>query len=126
MQRLSMLTATSILVLLILTMSTGAVSADNQHKGELRTVELVAKEFTFEPSKVEVEPGSQVQIKLMNKGNLSHNLHIKGKGGKTETLQTGKSDSIVVTAPESGELAFFCNVPGHKQAGMKGEIAVKE
>lgn len=126
MKRLSMLTSASILLLVVLTLSTGAFAADPNQQGELRTVELVAKEFTFEPSTVQVEPGSRVRIKLVNKGNLSHNLQIKGNGGKTETLQTGNSDTMVVKAPESGELAFFCNVTGHKQAGMKGEITVQE
>lgn len=126
MKRLSMLTSASTLLLVVLALSAGTTSANSQQQGELKTVELVAKEFTFEPSKVQVEPDSRVRIKLVNKGNLSHNLHIKGNGGKTKTLQTGKSDTIVVTAPDSGKLAFFCNVPGHKQAGMRGEIAVQK
>ncbi|WP_018405419.1 cupredoxin domain-containing protein [Marinobacter gelidimuriae] len=125
MKRFRMLPSASILIFFVLAMSTGAVSADQQRQGDLRTVEVVAKEFAFEPSKIEVAPGSQVKIKLVNKGNLSHNLHTKGKGGKTETLQTGNSDTIIVTAPESGELEFFCNVTGHKQAGMKGALVAK-
>lgn len=125
MKRFRMLPAASILIFFVLAMSTGAASADQQSQGDLRTVEVVAKEFAFEPSKIQVAPGSRVKIKLVNKGNLSHNLHIKGKGGKTETLQTGNSDTIIVTAPESGELEFFCNVTGHKQAGMKGALVAK-
>jgi len=107
------------LTALMMTSSQGALAADTS------VVEVVATEFGFSPSKVEVAAGSRVKIKLVNEGSLSHNLHIAEKGGATETIQTGKTDSIIVTAPESGKLGFFCNVPGHKQAGMKGALVVR-
>lgn len=88
-------------------------------------VEVVATEFGFEPSEIQVAPGSQVRVTLINNGVLSHNLHIAGKPVKSETLQNGQKDTIMVEAPTSGKLEFFCNVPGHKEAGMKGNIVVE-
>ncbi|MCR8914128.1 hypothetical protein FDP08_13385 [Marinobacter panjinensis] len=102
--------------------SPGTVSAHQHQSGDTRTIEVVAKEFAFEPARIEVAPGSRVEIKLVNEGSLSHNLHIAGEGMTTETIQTGHTDVLTVTAPENGKLAFFCKVPGHKQAGMAGEI----
>ena len=115
----------AVLAVCTLAMSPGLVSAEHHEAGDARTVEVVAKEFTFEPSKIEVAPGSRLEIKLVNTGNLSHNLHIAGKGMKTETIQGGSSDSVTVTAPENGTLKFFCNVPGHEQAGMTGAIVAR-
>ncbi|MDK8462351.1 cupredoxin domain-containing protein [Marinobacter sp. SS13-12] len=117
-----MFSYSALLVACALAASPGVVSAHQHKDGDTRTVEVVAKEFTFEPSRIEVAPGSRVEIKLINEGNLSHNLHIAGEGMKTETIQTGHTDNLTVTAPENGKLKFFCNVPGHKQAGMTGEI----
>ncbi|MDF0751532.1 cupredoxin domain-containing protein [Marinobacter sp. 71-i] len=122
MKLFGMFPCSALLMACVLAASPGAVSAHQHKDGDTRTVEVVAKEFTFEPSRIEVAPGSRVEIKLVNEGNLSHNLHIAGEGMKTETIQTGHTDTVTVTAPENGKLEFFCNVPGHKQAGMRGKI----
>ena len=95
-----------------------AMSAD-------RTIEIEATEFAFEPATIEVEQGETVQLKLINSGNLSHNLHMRGADTRTETIQTGSSDSIEFTATEDGTVHFFCNVPGHEQAGMTGRLKVE-
>ncbi len=93
--------------------------------GDVRTVEITATEFAFEPSKIDVEQGETVRLKLVNQGNLSHNLHLHGVDTKTETVQGGASDTVEFTATEAGTVRFFCNVPGHKEAGMKGRMVVE-
>ena len=93
--------------------------------GEVRTIEIEATEFAFEPSRIQVEQGEKVRLKLVNQGNISHNLHLHGADVKTETIQAGNSDTVQFTANESGTVQFFCNVPGHKEAGMKGEMVVE-
>lgn len=114
-------TGVSILVALSLA---GVASITNAASHQPETIEVVATEFAFEPSEITVTPGAEIRIRLINDGSLSHNLHIDGEGIKTETLQTGSADTITVTAPEDGKLHFFCNVPGHKQAGMTGRVTV--
>lgn len=90
--------------------------------GHGRTVKITATEFSFEPASIKAQAGEMLRIKLVNRGALSHNLQIKGAGIQTETLQSGSSDTIEFTIPEDGTVRFFCNVPGHKQAGMTGKI----
>ncbi|MBA1145976.1 cupredoxin domain-containing protein [Ectothiorhodospiraceae bacterium WFHF3C12] len=85
-------------------------------------VKVTAKEFGFEPSSIKAEAGETLRIKLVNDGALSHNLHIRGTGIKTKTIQAGGTDTVEFTVPEDGNVRFFCNVPGHKQAGMTGRI----
>jgi len=94
---------------------------------DVRTIELVAEEFSFTPAEVTVEPGETVRMKLVNEGRISHNLVISGDGlkGRTQTIQSGKTDSFTITASETGTITFFCDVPGHKQAGMTGELVVQ-
>ncbi len=93
--------------------------------GDVRTVEVTAQEFEFTPSTIKVEPGETVRLKLVNQGNMSHNLHLRNTDAKTATIQSGKSDTLEVTAPDNGELGFFCAIPGHEKAGMKGSIVVQ-
>ncbi len=93
--------------------------------GDVRTIEVTAKEFKFTPATVEVEPGQTVRLKLVNEGKMSHNLHLREQDRKTETIQAGKTDALELTAPQDGELGFFCAIPGHESAGMKGTIVVQ-
>lgn len=93
---------------------------------ETKVVTLEATEFAFEPQRIEAEPGQTLRIRLVNQGAVSHNLHIADAKVGSETIQTDGSDTFEFTAPESGEVRFFCNVPGHEQAGMTGTIVVTE
>ena len=97
----------------------------NAQAEDIETVKVVAKEFEFQPATIEMEAGETVRLKLVNKGQLSHNLHLRGVSTNTETIQAGNSDTVRVTASENGTLEFYCDVPGHKQAGMTGKIIAK-
>jgi len=44
---------------------------------------------------------------------------------RTETIQAGSNDSVEFTATEDGTVHFFCDVPGHEQAGMTGRLKVE-
>lgn len=92
---------------------------------ETETVKVVAKEFEFQPATIEMEKGETVRLKLVNQGQLSHNLHMRGIETNTGTIQAGNTDTIRVTASENGTLEFYCDVPGHEQAGMTGKILVE-
>jgi len=88
------------------------------------TVTIVAKEFAFEPSRVKIELGQTVKIRLENEGVLAHNLTLEDAVKRTETIQRGKKDAFVFTAEEPGEYRFHCAVPGHREAGMSGVLVV--
>jgi len=101
-----------------------AVLAGPATAEDVRTVEVEAKEFAFEPSTIEAQAGERLRIELVNQGSLSHNLHIEGDGN-TQTIQSDKTAAVTFTVPEDGPVKFFCNVPGHKQAGMTGQVVVE-
>lgn len=92
---------------------------------DVLTVEIRATEFSFEPAEIDVDKGETVRLRLVNAGSLSHNVHLEGAPVKTETVQSGASDTVQFTAEKGGTIQFFCNVPGHKQAGMTGQIAIE-
>lgn len=99
--------------------------AANVQAADIETVKVVAKEFEFQPATIEMEAGETVRLKLVNKGQLSHNLHLRGISTNTETIQAGNTDTVRVTASENGTLEFYCAVPGHEQAGMTGKIVTE-
>jgi uncharacterized cupredoxin-like copper-binding protein len=87
-------------------------------------ITVVAKEFKFSPGAIQVKKGQHVTIVFKNEGRLSHNLTIPDLGLHTSTIQSGAQATIEFTAKQTGTHAFWCAVPGHKQAGMIGKVDV--
>ena len=94
--------------------------------GDPVTVTVQAKQgFKFEPSNVEVPEGAEVHLTFENTGLMGHNLKVPELDAGTQTIAADKSETITFTADSSGSYQFICDVPGHKEAGMKGTIRVK-
>ncbi len=73
-------------------------------------------------SKTASASSGALDIKFDNTSGVPHNLVIDGKG-KTPTIPKGSADFKVTLAP--GKYTYYCSVPGHRQAGMVGELTVK-
>jgi len=75
------------------------------------------------PGNIEVEPGQVVKLNVVNNGSVRHDLKLEGETG-TDMLDPGESGTIEI-GPFDGPALMWCTIPGHKQAGMVLEIAVK-
>lgn len=72
-----------------------------------------------------VQPGDTVEITLVNGDGVTHDLvlpdsqvasgHVSEKAAKVK---------VVFKAAESGIFAYYCSLPGHRQAGMEGKLIV--
>lgn len=92
-------------------------------------ITLEATEFKFKPNKLEIPVDTEVEIALMNAGVVSHNLLIVKDGEKTPnpkipSVQKDEKGKMTIKFNETGNYTFYCDVPGHKQAGMTGKIRV--
>jgi uncharacterized cupredoxin-like copper-binding protein len=69
----------------------------------------------------------KVTVNFTNPQQLSHDVAIEDASGKevgaTEVIGEGSDSTEVDLKP--GEYTFFCSVPGHREAGMEGELTVK-
>jgi len=83
-----------------------------------------AHEFSFKPNMLKAKKGQSVCVVLENDGVMAHNLNLQGLGLKTRTIQPGKTDAFSFSPAKPGEYLFFCAVPGHRNAGMKGNLTV--
>ena len=71
-------------------------------------------------------PPGQLEIDSPNESSVDHNIALEG-GGVNETgpvVKNGGVSTINVDV-QAGEYTFFCSVPGHREAGMEGKLAVK-
>ena len=83
-------------------------------------------EWSFHPSEITVRKGEEVTIIFKHAGKIAHNFEIGEFGVRTATILLGKTDEITFTPTKTGTFPFWCAVPGHRDAGMKGKLIVKE
>lgn len=66
-----------------------------------------------------------VTIVMKNISILPHDIAIKGHGVHANGKLVSKGGTSTVTAKlKPGRYEFYCTVPGHEQAGMKGTLTV--
>ena len=66
-----------------------------------------------------------VVIVMKNVSILPHDVAIKGRGVNAKGKVVGKGGTSTVTAKlKAGKYEFYCTVPGHEAAGMKGTLTI--
>jgi nitrite reductase (NO-forming) len=71
------------------------------------------------------EPGDVVEITLINGDKIEHDLAIDELAVHSDSVQDLDSQSIVTfKVEEEAEYAYYCTIPGHRQAGMVGVLRV--
>jgi nitrite reductase (NO-forming) len=70
-------------------------------------------------------PGDVVEITMVNGDGVTHDLALYDFGVSTGEISTlGARATVRFTVTKDGEYAYFCTVPGHRQAGMEGKLVV--
>jgi uncharacterized cupredoxin-like copper-binding protein len=145
MQRVVLLTLTTILFVLTLAGCGGGDEQAAQEREEettatkeqettaaettepIEVIEVVETEYALDPADITLEqPGTYV-FRAVNVGNATHALEIEGQGieEETENLQPGESTELTV-ALEPGTYEIYCPVSNHRELGMDGSVTVLE
>ena len=85
------------------------------------TISIEAFDLGFRPQSVAVPAPGTYDVTFSNTGAMLHDVTFAD--GTTLSAAGGETATGTVTVPEGG-LAFICSIPGHGDAGMKGEISV--
>jgi plastocyanin len=100
-----------------------------EKEGKLQIEANPAGQLAYTASKATASAGP-VTITMGNMSGVTHNLAVQtGTGatgpvlGATKFLSKGSSSITLNLKP--GTYTFFCQVPGHRQAGMEGTLTVK-
>mgnify|MGYP001608666298 FL=1 len=92
--------------------------------GAVKEFKITAKQFSFEPSTIEVNKGDKVRI-IITSVDVPHGFSVP-EYSINERLDPGKPKTIEFTADKQGTFTAFCSVfCGSGHSGMKGKIVVK-
>ena len=82
--------------------------------------------FTYQPSMITVKEGETIRLVLVNNDTVqAHSLVIRDLYFKSHQVQPGRTAEFTLKASHPGSFKFYCDVPGHKDAGMVGAIRVE-
>jgi uncharacterized cupredoxin-like copper-binding protein len=88
----------------------------------VETVTVVSHDIYFDPKEFTIPANTDVTVELPNEGVTLHDFSIDALGISV-SIQPGATESVVINAPP-GDYEYYCNVPGHKEAGMVGTLHV--
>jgi plastocyanin len=92
-------------------------------QGAGEAVEVEAYDIYFEPKALSIPADTDVTVRIPNEGVTLHNFSIDELGISVD-IDPGATEEVVINAP-AGTYEFYCNVPGHKEAGMLGTLTVQ-
>lgn len=86
-------------------------------------ITVVGKEFSYDPATLTLAAGQPFTIVLKNTGSIEHDITLDDAKFKlTVPGNNTREKGLEVAKP--GTYQFYCSLPGHKSAGMKGELTV--
>jgi len=92
--------------------------------GQVIDIPISSSGFSFTKTSVTASAG-EVTLKAMNPQSVAHDISIKGNGVDVQGNQVDNGATSTVSANlKPGTYEFYCSVPGHEAAGMKGTLTV--
>jgi nitrite reductase (NO-forming) len=74
---------------------------------------------------LKANPGDTVKVTLFSGEGAAHNFYLDEFNVKSiDATGKGNSVSVEFTADKEGTFSYYCNIPGHRQAGMEGKLIV--
>lgn len=82
-------------------------------------------EMYFEPKVIEVAPGEEVTLVVKNEGEQDHEFESDEAGIEEVIIPAGRERRVNWTAPSRpGTFPVYCDLPGHREAGMELTVEV--
>lgn len=89
------------------------------------TATFVAVDIDYSQAPDQV-PAGPVVLRLVNEGALPHNVTIEELDDRTVVETSGSETGEATVELGPGTYTYYCDVPGHRLAGMEGTLEVTE
>jgi plastocyanin len=83
-------------------------------------VTIESYDIYFDPDRIVIPADADIPFTLPNVGSSLHNFSIDELDISID-IEPGATESTTINVP-AGRYAYYCNVPGHKEAGMAGTL----
>jgi plastocyanin len=114
-----------IAIVSLMTLALAACGGGSSSGSAALNINMTATEFKYDPNVINASPGQTIDLTLKNIGSVRHTWVLDQENIKL-TVDPGQSVSKTFTAPTTpGTYQFYCDEPGHKEAGMVGQLIVK-
>jgi uncharacterized cupredoxin-like copper-binding protein len=103
----------------------GSSAASAPAGAQVVEIDIAASGFAFTTSTAQAKAGP-VELRSKNPQAVSHDISLKGNGVSVQgnLVSAGGISTVTVTNLKPGTYTYYCSVPGHEQAGMKGTLTV--
>lgn len=109
----------------------GACGDDGDGAGDAvvdADLQVLARDIEFDRDRYEL-PAGEPTIGYVQEGNLRHTLLIEDAEGEDvgdfRLEVNGREADAGSVRLDAGIYTFYCDVPGHREAGMEAELAVE-
>jgi uncharacterized cupredoxin-like copper-binding protein len=88
---------------------------------------IALEDIKFDITQLTLPPNTDITINLTNKGATTHNFNIDELNVHSGDIAAGGTGKVTFKTGAAGTTyQYYCNIPGHRQAGMQGTITVSE
>ncbi|MBM4409217.1 MAG: hypothetical protein FJ038_11645 [Chloroflexi bacterium] len=87
-------------------------------------ISVKGTEYAYDPASISTKSGGVTTLRLTNAGVVEHDITVDALSFKL-LVKPGETKEAALTNPKPGTYEFYCSIPGHKEAGMKGTLDVK-
>ena len=94
----------------------GTTGEDDNGGGGGSSLEVVAQDFKFDQTSLDVEPGAEVTVTLTNEDEAEHTFTIEELDVEAEAAG-GETAEATFTAPDSGSYEFICEYHPDEMSG---------
>jgi plastocyanin len=93
--------------------------------GHVVEIDVASSGLAFDTTSATAQAGPVV-IRSKNPQSTSHDIALTGNGVNEtgDMVSNGGVSTITIADLKPGTYTFYCSVPGHEQAGMKGTLTV--
>lgn len=86
---------------------------------------LVADDIMWSTHEIHAKVNQEVELTIRNDGILDHDFVIE-ELNIDMLISPGESKTVTFTIDHAGSIKYICNIPGHEEAGMVGEIIITD
>jgi len=96
---------------------------DSTTMGDVKEIQMIAKQFEFAPSRITVKKGDTVRL-IVTSTDVMHGIAIP-EFGVDQALPPNEPETIEFVADKTGEFSYICNVYcGSSHSAMRGTLVV--